>query len=119
MRLNDALSNQRLELCCLKRRIRRMNSFALLTHKLSDQSLTHKRSDEDKEIVKPQQSSTVKFCHEIINQVRYWSTPLIVNIPRDVYDWEWLRVTCLNRLNFTGKSGTCPEILISCYRPQS
>ena len=31
-----------------------MNYFAILTHKLSDQSLTYKRSDEDKEIVKPQ-----------------------------------------------------------------
>jgi putative transposase len=30
-----------------------MNYFAILTHKLSGQSLTHKRSDQDKEIVKP------------------------------------------------------------------
>jgi hypothetical protein len=30
-----------------------MNYFAILTHKLSDQSLTHKRSDQGKEIVKP------------------------------------------------------------------
>jgi hypothetical protein len=33
-----------------------MNHFAILTHKLSGQSLTHKRSDQDKEIVKPQQT---------------------------------------------------------------
>ncbi len=33
--------------------IRPMNYFAILTHKLSGQSLTHKHSDQDKEIVKP------------------------------------------------------------------
>jgi hypothetical protein len=38
-----------------------MNHFIVLTHKLSNQSLTHKRSDEDKEIVKPQDAKLFKL----------------------------------------------------------
>ena len=38
---------------CLKWLLRPVNSFAIWTHKLSGRPLTHKRSDQDKEIVKP------------------------------------------------------------------
>jgi tetratricopeptide (TPR) repeat protein len=69
-----------------------MNSFALLTHKLPDQSLTHKRSDEDKEIVKPHQGKDEQAEPLLVRALAIREQQLEPDHPDTAQSMWWLAV---------------------------